>query len=389
MKQYRMINSRLIACVFILLSSFCIFFVTTTHSQVIDHQRVWPGPPQESGPGPPPGPSPSPRNRTTPAVFYFGDSIIDTGNNNNLTTEMKCNFRPYGMDFPLGVATGRFSNGKVASDYISEYLGLNPIVPAYFDPNVQPEELLNGVSFASGGSGYYHLTSKIYRVISLLDQLTYFQQYVARVKSLVGQEKTDHLLAKGLAIVVAGSNDLAITYYGQGAQWLKDDIHYFTSKMANSAASFILQLHGYGARQIAVVGTPPIGCVPSQRTLKGGHRRDCAQDLNYASQLFNAKLSITLDQLAKNLPHSNFFYIDLYSAFSQIIENPQDYGFEEIKKGCCGTGLVEAGPLCNRFTTFVCSNISAYVFWDSFHPTQRFYKILTKLLVDRYSHHLS
>lgn len=63
-------------------------------------------------------------------------------------------------------------------------------------------------------------------------------------------------------------------------------------------------------------------------------------------------------------------------------------GFEEIKKGCCGTGLVEAGPLCNRFTPFVCSNISAYLFWDSFHPTQRFYKILVKILFERYIHHL-
>lgn len=74
----------------------------------------------------------------------------------------------------------------------------------------------------------------------MLDQLTYFQQYIARVRRLVGQEKTDHLLAKGLAVVVAGSNDLAITYYGQGAQWLKYDINYFTSMMANSAASFVM-----------------------------------------------------------------------------------------------------------------------------------------------------
>lgn len=119
MKQYRLIYSRLIGCVFFLISSFCIFLVTTTHSQMIHHRRLWPWPRPESGPGPPPGPSP--QNKTTPAVFFFGDSILDTGNNNNLTTEMKCNFRPYGMDFPSGVATGRFNNGKVASDYICSY----------------------------------------------------------------------------------------------------------------------------------------------------------------------------------------------------------------------------------------------------------------------------
>ncbi|XP_010459698.1 PREDICTED: GDSL esterase/lipase At1g20120-like [Camelina sativa] len=392
MKQHRLIYSRLIGCVFFLLLSFCfcLFFVTTTHSQVNHHRRRRPWPLPESGPGPPPNPSPSPpHNKTTPAVFFFGDSIIDTGNNNNLTTETRCNFPPYGMNFPSGVATDRFSNGKVASDYISEFLGVKPIVPAYFDPDVQLEDLLTGVSFASGGSGYYPLTPKISRVKSMLDQLTYFQRHITRVKRLIGKEKTDQLLAKGVSVVVAGSNDLVITYYGQGAQWLKDDINYYTSKMANSAASFVMQLYEYGARQIAVLGTPPLGCVPLQRTLKGGLRRDCAQDINYASQLFNAKLSITLDELAKTLPNSNIIYIDIYSAFSHIIEYSSDYGFEEIKKGCCGTGFVEAGPLCNRFTPFLCSNVSAYMFWDGFHPTQRFYKILTKILFEKYIHKLN
>lgn len=73
----------------------------------------------------------------------------------------------------------------------------------------------------------------------MLEQLTYFEQYIARAKRLVGKDKTDHLLAKGLAIVVAGNNDLLITYYGQGSQSLIYDIHNFTSMMAKSAASFV------------------------------------------------------------------------------------------------------------------------------------------------------
>ncbi|XP_004517045.1 GDSL esterase/lipase EXL1-like [Cicer arietinum] len=58
-------------------------------------------------------------NATYPAVFAFGDSILDTGNNNNLLTATKCNFPPYGKDFYGGVATGRFGNGRVLSDLIS------------------------------------------------------------------------------------------------------------------------------------------------------------------------------------------------------------------------------------------------------------------------------
>ena len=57
-----------------------------------------------------------PPNETYPAVFVFGDSTVDTGNNNNRIS--RANYRPYGNDFKGKVATGRFSNGKVPSDMI-------------------------------------------------------------------------------------------------------------------------------------------------------------------------------------------------------------------------------------------------------------------------------
>jgi hypothetical protein len=59
-------------------------------------------------------------NAAFPAVFAFGDSIFDTGNNNNLLTLSKCNFPPYGRDYYGGKATGRFGNGRVLSDLISK-----------------------------------------------------------------------------------------------------------------------------------------------------------------------------------------------------------------------------------------------------------------------------
>lgn len=60
-------------------------------------------------------------NVTVSAIFAFGDSILDTGNNNNLISTIKSNFPPYGRDFMGGKPTGRFSNGKVPSDLIGIY----------------------------------------------------------------------------------------------------------------------------------------------------------------------------------------------------------------------------------------------------------------------------
>jgi hypothetical protein len=56
-----------------------------------------------------------------PCYFIFGDSLVDNGNNNQLTSIAKANYFPYGIDFPQG-PTGRFSNGKTAVDVIGEIL---------------------------------------------------------------------------------------------------------------------------------------------------------------------------------------------------------------------------------------------------------------------------
>lgn len=52
-----------------------------------------------------------------PALIIMGDSVVDTGNNNRRTTLVKANFPPYGRDFFAHNATGRFSNGKLATDF--------------------------------------------------------------------------------------------------------------------------------------------------------------------------------------------------------------------------------------------------------------------------------
>lgn len=63
-----------------------------------------------------------PENMTFPAVFAFGDSIVDTGNNNLIKTLIYCNFVPYGKDFQGGIPTGRFSNGKTPPDLVGNHL---------------------------------------------------------------------------------------------------------------------------------------------------------------------------------------------------------------------------------------------------------------------------
>ncbi|KAI9109156.1 hypothetical protein K1719_019779 [Acacia pycnantha] len=325
-----------------------------------------------------------PGNETVPGLIIFGDSIMDTGSNNDIRTPAKSNFPPYGRNFDGGRPTGRFSNGKVPSDLIAQELGIKELVPAYKDSNLHPNDLLTGVNFASGGSGYDPLTPNILSVIPLSDQLQQFKEYIGKLKQNFGEEKTNFVLSKSLVLVVASANDIANSYFATGVRRMQYDIPSYTDLLLHHASSFYQELYGLGARRIGVFSAPPLGCMPSQRTMFGGLGRECSPDTNMASQMFNVKLSAELNSLNHNLPHAKFVYIDVYEPLLHIIENPAKYGFDVVDRGCCGTGMMEVSVLCNRLLPQTCADESKYVFWDSYHPTERTYKILVDLILTKY-----
>ncbi|KAK1280050.1 GDSL esterase/lipase [Acorus gramineus] len=69
--------------------------------------------------------------QTVPALFVFGDSLVDVGNNNHLPLSLlKADFPHNGVDYPGRKSTGRFSNGRNAADFIADKLGI-PTSPPY------------------------------------------------------------------------------------------------------------------------------------------------------------------------------------------------------------------------------------------------------------------
>ncbi|KAI3913979.1 hypothetical protein MKW98_010791 [Papaver atlanticum] len=324
-----------------------------------------------------------PPNIKVPAVLVFGDSIVDPGNNNNLVTLAKSNYPPYGRDFMGGKATGRFSNGKIPSDLIVEALGIKELLPAYNDPSLGPNDLLTGVSFASGAAGYDPVTAKLAMALSMDKQMDMFKEYLAKVTAAGGEEKAKSILSESVYLVVAGSDDLANTYY---LSRLRNnyDIPAYTDLMVQGASSFIQGLYDMGARRIGVFSAAPIGCLPSQRTLAGGKARKCVENYNEAAQLFNSKLSSALDILTSKFVHGRAVYVDIYNPLQELIDHPHKYGFEEVTRGCCGTGTIESTVLCNELNPFTCDDVSKYVFWDSYHPTERAYVILFGPIVEKY-----
>lgn len=59
--------------------------------------------------------------------------------------------------------------------FAAEEVGLKSAVPAYLDPDLKPQDLLTGVSFASGGSGYDPLTPKLVVILLMIIIVAFFK----------------------------------------------------------------------------------------------------------------------------------------------------------------------------------------------------------------------
>ncbi|KAF3976787.1 hypothetical protein ACB098_06G139400 [Castanea mollissima] len=326
-------------------------------------------------------------------VFAFGDSTIDSGNNNHITTIFRGDHQPYGQDLPGHVSSGRFSNGKLATDYIVVSLGLKQLLPAYLDPSLTDNDLLTGVSFGSAGTGLDPETVALSHALDMQTQLNYFHEALQRIEKKVGAEKARRIVKNALFLISVGSNDMMFNFYDIPVRALEYTIDNYHNLLLQKLESVIKSLYGAGARRIVVAGLPPIGCLPMQVTLgsiiPSFHmlQRVCVNRQNFDSQAYNNKLQTLTSRLQAQHHRAKVLYVDIYNPMMDMIMNPHKYGFEQTLQACCGTGLVEMGPLCNAID-LKCTDASKYVFWDAVHPTQAAYRVIANLYSQKVLPHL-
>ncbi|KAL8245951.1 hypothetical protein R6Q59_007167 [Mikania micrantha] len=319
-----------------------------------------------------------PKNASVSAVLVFGDSFVDQGNNNYVTTLGKGNYLPYGSDFMGGKPTGRFSNGRTIPDFLAEALGVKEYLPAYLDPLIKDKDLQTGVSFASGGSGFDPLTTTITTAIPMSVQLDMFKEYIQRLKRNIEEEPANNIITNSVVVVVAGNNDLFLSYPVRKLQY---DVPAYSNMIAKIVLKFIQEIHTLGVRRMVIFSAPPIGCLPEVRTLYGGLQRSCADQENIAAQLFNNILKEQLQLWTTSYPESRVAFIDYYNSMLRIIKSPHEYGFDVADRGCCGTGTIEVIYLCNILTP-TCPDRSRYFFWDGFHLTEKGNNIIVNYIFE-------
>ncbi|KAH6773650.1 GDSL-like Lipase/Acylhydrolase superfamily protein [Perilla frutescens var. hirtella] len=320
------------------------------------------------------------------AIFVFGDSTVDSGNNNFIQTISKSNFPPYGRDFPNHTPTGRFTNGKLVTDFLASYVGVKDSVPPYLDPSLSIQELITGVSFASAGSGFDPLTPTISNVIPLSGQLNYLKEYKGKVEAAIGKEKAKEVIRNALFLVSAGTNDFVINYFTIPIRRQSYTIQSYIDFVVKGVRQFLQGLFDQGARRIGVVGLPPMGCLPIVITLFADNpflKRDCIANFSSIARDFNQILQTELNAMQLQVEEAasggaRIAYLDAYSPLEEMTSGHK-YGFDVVSSGCCGTGMVEAAFMCNS-NSRVCDDATKYVFWDSIHPTQKSYELLFQAL---------
>ncbi|KAG5243272.1 GDSL esterase/lipase [Salix suchowensis] len=318
-----------------------------------------------------------------PALIIFGDSVVDVGNNNNLTTLIKANFLPYGRDFVNHRPTGRFCNGKLATDFTAEYLGFTTYPPAYLSPDATGRSILTGANFASAASGLFDGTAQLYSAISLTRQLSYYRDYQTKVVNMAGKSRADGIFSGAIHLLSAGSSDFIQNYYINPVLRGLYSVDRFSDLLTSSYSSFIQNLYVLGARRIGVTTLPPTGCLPAAITLFGAGSNQCVERLNQDAILFNNKLNSTSRGLVNKLPGLKLVVFDIYQPLLNMIRKPDESGFFESRRACCGTGTLETSLLCNDRSVGTCSNATDYVFWDGFHPSEAANKILAGDLLEQ------
>ncbi|XP_047331679.1 GDSL esterase/lipase At5g03610-like [Impatiens glandulifera] len=292
-------------------------------------------------------------------LFVFGDSYVDTGNTNkSLSTSWNV---PYGVTFPNKPA-GRFSDGRVLTDFLARFYGLKSPVP-YMLRNLAGKRAVSyGTNFAFGGTGVFdtlfpgaNMTVQIGFLRALLDGSHYSKRDVDT----------------SMALVALSGNDYS-TYLFRGG--LFQNISAYITQVVNQLAINLRSIHHMGVRKVFVTSLQPLGCLPKVTILNSFSQ--CNATLNSAVKIHNLLLRQAVAKLNNETANTNggspaFIILDLFSSFNTTIfrddkfVNPLKPCCMGIKDGSCGT-VNSSGE--KMYT--VCEKPQNSIFWDTVHPTQ-------------------
>lgn len=310
-------------------------------------------------------------------IYFFGDSLTDSGFNNNFTAL---------NGFPTKAPTFTTYGGYTWSQYVARDIKGYPLPPAQgpFPVSNQVDKITNnttpltsssfgtvipdltGIDYACGGSrtntnpGFDFLWAP-----SLHQQI---QNYLSTAPQ--------QLDPQAVYFVWSGANDL-LTALSQ--QPLPNQVQFLqvadatTTEIVNEVAS----LSARGARRIVVMSLPNVGSTPliNGLALELGDPALPASVKNI-SFIFGSLLNQKLGVLMMRYP-VKILYFDTYTALDNLVTNAQ-LGLPSVIAGQAFNFTNYTSPVCGTASAILCANTSnGYIFADTVHPTDMAHRALS------------
>ncbi|CAK7338951.1 unnamed protein product [Dovyalis caffra] len=340
------------------------------------------------------------------ALFIFGDSLYDAGNNKYIKdSPIFADFWPYGETF-FKHPTGRPCDGRLIPDFIAEYANL-PYISPYLQPGnhqfidrlnyeskgagilaethpgivisskIQLQlqssnhQFINGVNFASSGAGALVETHKG-MAIDLNAQLSYFKNMETKLRLQLGEAEAKKLLSTAVYIFSIGGNDYFEAVTPSHSLPQLNSREDYVGMVIGNITAVVQEIYKIGGRKFGLSKLIALGCLPSFRAAKEERTGEsgCMDEVTTFAKLHNTALSKALEDLERQLEGFKYSNFDAYTAGSERINNPSKYGFKEVEEACCGSGPYGSFMTCGREGYQLCDNASEYFFFDSAHPTE-------------------
>ena len=308
-------------------------------------------------------------------LVIFGDSLSDTGNVLSLTTQFTT------FPFPrFPGAAGRFSDGKVWTEYLAEGLGLTNAAKSanlYHDAantfnNVVAIGAPGGSNFAYGGART-GLGGAAGATTGLGSQLVNWNG------SLFGTSLTRAADPNALYVVVAGANDLrdARSSFATGTAEHAAARSSAASAVAWNVVNSVSLLANAGARHFLISNLPDLGKTP-EATFLGRSAASTDITLKFNSALlanagafdsfFQSRTGVDLDIRT----------LDFYGLNEKVAANPAAYGISNLTLPCITLGSSTGQYFAPDAIGNGCA-VSA--FSDPLHPSSRSHQLLGQLAI--------
>ncbi|PRQ47287.1 putative triacylglycerol lipase [Rosa chinensis] len=291
------------------------------------------------------------------AIFIFGDSTVDVGMHQPMLLYLFLVVFFLYACIVLHYAVRLFRYKRSPQPFL---YSLN-------HQSTFKRDILQGVNFASGGSGIFNQTGKkdYGEVVPLGDQVKQFATVRGNITELIGLAATEIMFSKSLFVISIGSNDLfeLVKWHPNITSLAKDD---------DAGSVNTIDLYNLGARKFGIISVPPIGCCPAARVgPKSNDSSVCVEELNNLASTFLAKTEDLLQKLSSELKGLVYSLGNAYEMTMSILEDPLAFGFKDTQSACCGSGKLNGVfPCFFLLGPNLCPNRREVLFWDLYHPTE-------------------